>query len=320
MKDFEGRTAFITGGGSGLGLGLAKVLSEAGCRVVIADIRREYLDQAMDHFSDKDVPVHAIQLDVTDREDYVRAADEVEKVFGGPPELLFNNAGVITFGPTEASTYADWDWMLGVDLHGVINGMQTFVHRMIKAGKGGYIVSVSSMAAFRGSPVAAIYSAAKAAVNNIMESYRISLAPYGIGVSVCCPANIKSNIYESIYIRPEHLKSTGYLFNEDAIASLQHMQRGGMDPVVLAGHIKRGIEENKPYIIPYPESKPMLESHFQEIIDSIPPVETDPEGVKIRTEAMMDLMKNPGNSFGKADPELTWVKDRGPLPTPSEQE
>ena len=312
MKDFQGKTAFITGGGSGLGLGLAKVFSEAGCKVVIADIRRDHLDQAMDYFSKKAVPVHPIRLDVTDRQDYVRVADEVEKVFGGPPELLFNNAGVISFGPTEASTYEDWDWMLGVDLHGVINGMQTFVHRMIKAGKGGYIVSVSSMAGFRGSPAAAVYSAAKAAVNNMMESYRISLEPYGIGVSVCCPANIKSNIYTSVHDRPEHLKKTGYLYNEDAIAAMQRMQTAGMDPVVLARHIKLGIEENQLYIIPYPESKPMLEMHFQGILDSIPSLETDAEGAKMRTEAMMNLMKDPDNSFGKADPELTWVKNRRP--------
>ena len=308
MKDFTGKIAFITGGASGLGFGLAKVFSEAGCKVVIADIRQDFLDQAMNYFSNKDVPVHAIQLDVSDRKDYARAADEVEKVFGGPPELLINNAGVISFGPTEASTYEDWDWMLGVDLYGVINGMQTFVPRMIKTEKEAHIITVSSMAAFNGSSIAAIYSAAKAAVNNMMESYRLSLGPYNIGVSVCCPANIKTNIYDSIHTRPEHLKKTGYLYNDDAIATLKRMQVGGMEPVVLANHIKRGIEENQLYIIPYPEEKQMLEMHFQRILNSIPPVETDPEGVKIRMEAMMNMRKERGKSLGKAAPELTWVK------------
>ena len=316
MKDFAGKIAFITGGGSGLGLGLAKVFSEAGCKVVIADIRQDHLDEAMEYFSGQDVAVHPIKLDITDREAYARAADEVENVFGGPPDLLFNNAGVNTFGPTEASTYEDWDWVLGVNLFGVINGMQTFVQRMIKSGKGGYIVTTSSLAAFHGGPGAAIYSAAKAAVNNMMESYRISLEPYGIGVSVCCPANIKTNIFEATYTRPEHLKKTGYLVNEDTVASLRRLHAGGMEPVVLANHIKKGIEENQLYIIPYPESRQMLERHFQEVLDSILPEEADPEGVKTRMETMRNWMKDPGESFGKADPEMTWVKARRPPPPP----
>ena len=320
MKDFAGKIAFITGGGSGLGLGLAKVFSQVGCKVVIADIRQDHLDEAMEYFSDKAVTVHPIKLDITDREAYARAADEVEEVFGGPPELLFNNAGVNTFGPTEASTYEDWDWVMGVNLFGVINGMQTFVPRMIKAEKRGHIVTTSSLGAFHGAQGAAIYSAAKAAVNNMMESYRMSLEPYGIGVSVCCPANIKTKIYEATYTRPDHLKNTGYLVNEGTVASLRRIHAGGMEPVVLANHIKRGIEENQLYIIPYPESKKMLERHFQEILDSILPEEADPEGVKKRMETMRNWMKDPGEGFGKAVPELTWVKPLRPPPPPQERE
>ena len=316
MKDFKGKTAFITGGGSGLGLGLAKVFSEAGCKIVIADIRQDHLDEAMENFRNKDVTVHPLKLDITDREAYAHAADEVEEIFSGPPELLFNNAGVNTFGPLEASTYEDWDWLMGVNLFGVVNGMQTFVPRMIKAGKGGHIVTTSSLAAFRGGPGAAIYSASKAALNNMMESYRIALEPYNIGVSVCCPANINTNIHEATRTRPEHLKKTGYLVNEDSIASMARLQASGMDPVVLANYIKQGVEENQLYIIPYPEAKDMLERHFQEILDSILPEEADPEGMKTRVEAMINWRKDPGESFGKAVPELTWVKNRRPNPPP----
>ena len=300
MKDFAGKVAFITGGASGLGLGLAKVFSEAGCKVVIADIRQDHLDEAMAYFRGKNAAVHAIKLDITDRDAFAKAADEVEKVFGSPPQLLFNNAGVNTFGPTEKSTYEDWDWLMGVLLGGVINGMQTFVPRMIKAGKGGHIMNTSSLACFNGSDGAAIYSAAKAAVTNLSESYRLSLAKYDIGVSVCCPANIKSNIYKATDTRPEHLKNTGYMVNEQTVESLRSIHAHGMEPVDLAGHMKRTIEANELYCIPYPEAKAGMEQHFKMVLDSVLPEEADPEGVRQRTEAMKNWAKERQATFARA--------------------
>ena len=175
MKDFKDKVLFVTGGGSGAGFGQAKVFSEAGCKVVIADVRQDHLDKAMEYFREKKAPAHAIKLDITDRAAYAAAADEVERVFGTPPQILLNTAGVNTFGPPEASTYEDYDWVMGVCLQGVINGMVTFVPRMIKAGLGGYIATTASMGGFFGGPTTAPYSAAKAAVINLMESYNLSL-------------------------------------------------------------------------------------------------------------------------------------------------
>ena len=321
MKDFAGKIAFITGGGAGLGLGIAKVFGEAGSRIIIADIRQDHLDEAMEYFKDKDAQVHAIRLDITDRVAFARAADEVEDVFGGPPQLLFNNAGVNTFGPVEASTYEDWDWVLGVNLFGVVNGMQTFVPRMIKSGKEGHIVNVASLAAFSGGGIVAPYSASKAAVVNITESYRTNLEQYDIGVSVCCPANIKTRIYEATYTRPERLRNTGYLVTEGTINLLRNMHAQGMEPEELANHIKRGIEENRVYIIPYPDPKPQLKKHFDEILDSIPSPDSDPEGMKKRREAMLKLRQGTteGETFGRPRPELDWVKPRKMPPSLSEE-
>lgn len=303
MKNFSGKVAFITGGASGLGLGLAKVFSEAGCKIVIADIREANIDQALAHFKDKSSQVHAIHLDITDRKAYASAADEVERIFGEPPRLLFNNAGVNTFGPTEYSTYEDWDWVMGVNMWGVVNGMQTFVPRMIAAGRTGHIVSTASLAGFQGGPRAAIYSASKAAVINMMESYRLSLKPYGIGVSVCCPANIKSNIAESPLNRPDHLKNTGYLVTRSAVDAQKMMYAAGMEPVELAQHVKKAIEEDRLYIIAYPESRGMLEMHFQGILDAVLPEESDREGMKKRTDAMKKWRENPGEGFAQANPD-----------------
>ncbi len=292
MKDFQGKVAFITGGASGLGLGLAKVFSEAGCKVVIADVRQGAIDEALGYFRGRGAPVHGIRLDITDRAAYAAAADEVAQIYGSPPQLLFNNAGVNTFGPTEKSTYEDWDWLIGVDFWGVVNGMQTFVPRMLASGLPGHIVNTSSMGGFEGSTAAAIYSAAKAAVNNLSESYRLSLAKYGIGVTVCCPANIKTNIAEATKIRPEALKNTGYLVNEQTIESLKSIHIHGMEPEVLAGHIKTAVEQDQLYCIPYPEVKEGLEKHFKMILDAVPPMESDPEGARERTEALRNWARD----------------------------
>ena len=320
MKDFTGKVAFITGGGSGAGLGQAKVFSEAGCKIVIADIRKDHLDEAMAYFKDKKAEVHAIQLDITDRKAYAEAADEVEKVYGSPPQLLFNTAGVNAFGPAEASTFEDFDWILGVCLDGVINGMVTFVPRMIKAGKPAHIATVASMGGLTAGPTTAPYSAAKAAVINLMESYYISLNPYNIGVSCLCPGGIKSNIGESSYTRPEHLENTGYNTNEMTIEFMRHHYSFGIEPVELAQILKKGIENEQLLIIPVDNPEQLMRDNLERLVNYV-----TPEGMKRQEELTMKrreemrkrMTDNNGPmagaaeaGWGKARPDLTWVKDR----------
>jgi NAD(P)-dependent dehydrogenase (short-subunit alcohol dehydrogenase family) len=229
---------------------------------------------------------------VTDRTAYARAADEVERVYGKPPELLFNTAGVNAFGPVEKSTYDDFDWLMGVNFGGVVNGMMTFVPRMIAAGRGGYIVTTSSMGGFAGSAAASIYSAAKAAAINLMESYRLALEKYGITVSVLCPANIRSNIAEATKLRPARYGNTGYIVNDEVIRSLHSIHAHGLDPVVLARRTKEAMEAKQLYIIPYPEEKERLAQHFKVIVDSVLPMEADAEGARKRTEALQNWIQD----------------------------
>ncbi|MEQ1495481.1 MAG: SDR family NAD(P)-dependent oxidoreductase [Novosphingobium sp.] len=287
MQEFAGQLAFITGGASGAGLGQAKVFGRTGCRIVIADIRQQAIDQAVAELKTEGIAAHGIQLDITDRAAYAAAANEVEAVFGQAPTLLFNTAGVNNFGPIEKTTYGDFDWLIGVNLGGVINGMVTFVPRMIASGKPGHVVTVASLGGFTGSALAGPYSAAKAAVVNLMEGYRQGLEKYGIGVSVVCPANIKSNIAEATLTRTAAYGETGYVEGEAAIASLNSIYQHGMEPEVLAAHVMKGVQDNSLYIIPYPETKDMLAEHFAQIVDSIPGIETDPEGAKQRIDALM---------------------------------
>jgi len=302
MQSFHNEIAFITGGASGAGFGQAQVFGRAGARVVVADIRTAAVDQAVAALQAEGITAHGITLDIMDRAAYARAADEVEAVFGAPPSLLFNTAGVNSFGPVENTSYDDFDWIVGVNLGGVINGMVTFVPRMIASGRPGHIVTTSSLGGLMGSALAAPYSAAKAAVINLMESYRQGLEKHGIGVSVLCPANIRSNIAEASRLRPAQFGKTGYVENDDSIASLHSIHRHGMDPVELAEHVKRGIEANQLYIIPYPEAKEGLAAHYAQILDSVLPMEADPEGARLRTEALQNWAADRARVFMESQP------------------
>ncbi|TLY91451.1 MAG: SDR family NAD(P)-dependent oxidoreductase, partial [Gammaproteobacteria bacterium] len=143
MQNLPGKTAFVTGGASGIGLGIAKALLGAGMKVVIADIREDHLASATAELGSPE-RVLALELDVTDRAAYARAADAAEARFR-KIHVLCNNAGVGVAGPTELATFADWDWVLGVNHGGVVNGIVTLLPRIMRHGEGGHIVNTASM-------------------------------------------------------------------------------------------------------------------------------------------------------------------------------
>jgi NAD(P)-dependent dehydrogenase (short-subunit alcohol dehydrogenase family) len=285
MDDFQGKVAFITGGASGAGLGQAKVFAAEGCKIVIADIRQDHLDQATAELRGRGAEIHPIRLDITDRAAFADAADEAERVFG-PVHLLFNTAGVSIFGPLEKATYDDYDWIMGVNFGGVVNGMQSFVPRMIAHGQGGHVINTASLGCFTAGSIAGIYCASKFAVHGITMAMRDALSKHGIGVSVLCPANIRSNIAESVRTRPAHLSNSGYIVDEDEISALHEIYAQGMDPEELARHVLEAVRRNEFYVIPYPEARAGLETAFQQVLDAIPPLESDPDGIAKRMAAM----------------------------------
>jgi NAD(P)-dependent dehydrogenase (short-subunit alcohol dehydrogenase family) len=138
----RGKTAFVTGGSSGIGLGIARVLSKAGMQVVFTYKNAAHRDAALAGFPAGNPGVHAIQLDTTDREGMVRAADEAERVFG-PVHLLVNNAGIGMPALLSNVSWQDWDWAMDVNINGVFNGIRTFLPRMLAHGQGAHIVSTS---------------------------------------------------------------------------------------------------------------------------------------------------------------------------------
>ena len=211
MDEVAGKTAFVTGGASGIGLGMSEAFVAAGMNVVIADLRPDHLEAALERFAGggRRQNVHAIELDVTDREGLARAADEAERVFGNV-HVLCNNAGMGILGPVTLARYDDWDWGLDVLLGGVVNGIQTFLPRLLAHGEGGHIVNTSSMAGVVPIPGAAIYITAKAAVIGLSEALRSELAGEGIGVSAFCPGPVQTNIREGGRTRPEQYSDSGY--------------------------------------------------------------------------------------------------------------
>lgn len=326
MKDFSGKIAFITGGASGAGLGQAKLFGSLGAKVTIVDIRQEALDKALEELHSLGIDAIGIRMDLMNREQYIAAADKAEAHWGGPPQLLIQTAGVNTFGPAEASTFEDYDWVLGVNLFGVINGMVIFVPRMIKAynkvngtinREGAHIAIVSSMGAFSGFATDAPYSCSKAAVNNLAYSYYEALKPYGIGVTVQCPANINSNIGEAIRTRPAHLANTGYHVSEGTINMLKSIHATGMDPVELAKNLKQAIENELPLAIPYDNAEEMLQREFRKVIQYLTVEgmrQQEEENRKLR-EMMQGFLKTdtsvvgdgPIEPFGQARSDLDWV-------------
>ena len=277
MTDVSGKVAFITGGGSGVGFGQARVFAGAGCKVAIADIRKDHLAEAMDYFNSVDVEVMPIELDITDRDAYAKAADSVESWLG-PVQLLFNTAGVSIFGPLQDATPEDWEWNINVNLWGMINGIQTFLPRMLERGDDCHIVNTASMSAFVSLPRTGIYCTTKMAVRGLSECLAMDLAETNVKVSMLCPGAVNTNIHESVLSRPKHLANTGYYgANPEVFAALKQVIEVGMEPETLAQYVLQGIRNNDLYILPYPEFRGTLEEIHQRVMAALANPEDDPE-------------------------------------------
>jgi NAD(P)-dependent dehydrogenase (short-subunit alcohol dehydrogenase family) len=268
MRDFSGKVAFITGGASGVGFGMAKAFSAAGMSVVIADIRQDHLDTAMKSFP-TGTRIHPLRLDVTDREAMARAADETERVFG-KVHVVCNNAGINLFNDIASATYDDWDWILGVNLGGVVNGIQTFVPRIKAHGEGGHVVNTASMASFVASGVAGIYCTSKFAVRGMSEALRWSLLPHKIGVSVLCPGLVDSAIHESEKIRPAALSAQATVSDPKFLERLALVHQVGMTPEEIGGKVLQAMQRNDFYIFSHPEFKEELRELFDEVLAAVP--------------------------------------------------
>lgn len=290
MKDLEGKAAFVTGGSSGIGLGIAKVLAEEGMRVAFTYRRAAHRDEAMAYFRSRPrLQVHPLELDVMDRGGFARAADEAERAVG-PIQVLVNNAGVGVHGLIEHATYEDWDWVLGVNLGGVVNGLVTFLPRMIGSGREGHIVNVSSMGGLAALGSVGLYAASKFAVVGLTEALRTDMIGRPIGVSVYCPGPVKSNIAESGTARPEHLARTGYSTPELVQgAPPPAMMLQAMDAVAAGRYVLEGIRNNALYILSHPEFRDVLAARNATILAAVP----DEPLNEARADSIRWILSNP---------------------------
>jgi NAD(P)-dependent dehydrogenase (short-subunit alcohol dehydrogenase family) len=268
MQDLPGKTAFVTGGASGIGLGIAKALLGARMNVVIADIRDDHLAAATAELGFPE-RVLALKLDVTDRAAYARAADAAETRFR-KIHVLCNNAGVAVVGPTELATFADWDWVLGVNLGGTVNGIVTLLPRIKRHGEGGHIVNTASMSGLMPHPGATLYGTSKGAVVHMIECMRAELEPQRIICSAFCPGAVQSNIADAAKTRPAQLSDTGY-----AEADKRRQQGGNffhlyMTKEDVGARVLRGILNDELYILTHSEFREGVEDRAQAMCAAVP--------------------------------------------------
>jgi NAD(P)-dependent dehydrogenase (short-subunit alcohol dehydrogenase family) len=271
LRDLFGKVAFVTGGASGIGNSMARAFLHAGMTVVVADIRQAHLDRcAAELASEKNV--HFIRLDVSDRAAMAEAADETERVFG-KIHLLCNNAGVGDGVAIDNAGYDDWDWVLKINLGGVINGIVTFVPRIKAHGEGGHIVNTASMHSFVALPAwGGIYTTSKFAVRGLSESLRLALAPFNIGVSLICPGLVNTNIGDSFRSRPtSHSPQPAASQPPHPTAQVTPPPAGsGMDPAEVAERTLEAIRHNDFYVLTHLENKEELRGLFEEVLAAFP--------------------------------------------------
>jgi NAD(P)-dependent dehydrogenase (short-subunit alcohol dehydrogenase family) len=284
IKD-DGRVAVITGGASGIGLATARLLSEQGWQLVLADIEGDRLHEAARQL---DVSgrnrVQEVVTDVASKESVDALADATYERFGRA-DVVFNNAGVAMAGPTIDMTHADWTWVLEVDLWGPIHGVEAFLPRMVEQGRGGHLLFTASFAGLAPNIGLGPYCVAKYGVVGLAEVLHRELRQSGIGVSVLCPMRVETDIGRSQRNRPAELggpgpvrenppdpaagAAVGSATQSDAPAAPtpagDRMAGRILSVIVVAEQVVAAIGTDRLYIVPHEESREMIRRRFQRI-------------------------------------------------------
>jgi NAD(P)-dependent dehydrogenase (short-subunit alcohol dehydrogenase family) len=263
MQELNERVAVITGGASGIGLATARRLAAAGMRLVLADIEQPRLDAAVAEIAASGAEVLGVATDVGELAQVQALADRAYERFGAV-HVVFNNAGVALFGPIQEMRHEDWEWVLRVDLWGVIHGVETFLPRMIAQAEGGHIVNTASFAGLVANQGLGVYCVAKYGVVALSECLYRDVSQYGIGVSVLCPMIVATNITTSERNRPVALggDASPRLPTEEEQGSLQG---GTVTADDVAARVVDGIRAGDLYILTHPESRTFIRRRFERI-------------------------------------------------------
>lgn len=272
MTDVAGRTAFITGGANGIGLGIARAFARAGAKLALVDIDEAALGAAEAELSTLTEVTTAV-LDMRDRASFASVADRVEAQLG-PVSLVVNNAGVAGGAAAHKLNYDLWDWGLGVNLDGVVSGVQTFLPRMVERGGGGHIVNTASGAGLVASASGVLYHTAKFAVVGMSEALGLELAPRGIGVSVLCPGPVATGIIaRTRTMQPREADTRTEAQRTAAKAQSSYMAKlldEGAAPDKVGDMVLDAVAHDRLYIHTDRSMAPLIEARCKALLDAMP--------------------------------------------------
>ena len=264
MTAFARKVAVVTGGGSGIGRALALALAREGARIVVADVHEGDAAETVRLVSAAGAEGLAVRTDVADRRQVEALADRVFDRYG-TTHLLCNNAGVVVHGALESATWEDWQWVLGVNLWGVVHGLLAFLPRMIAGGEGGHVVNTASMAGLVASQGLGVYNTAKYAVVGLSETLAKDLRPHGIGVTVVCPMGVATRIREAGRNRPAALRNAPGTPDEREMTLIGRT----LDPDEVAAQTLAAVRAGALYVITHDEALEPLRRRFQRLEDAV---------------------------------------------------
>jgi NAD(P)-dependent dehydrogenase (short-subunit alcohol dehydrogenase family) len=270
VKSLADRVAVVTGGGSGIGRALCVAFARAGARVVVADLDEAGMTDTADAVTKAGGRALTVRTDVSRLADVRALADRAWSEFGAV-HVLCNNAGIALWGGLDTATHQDWEWAIGVNLWGVIHGVEAFVPRMIAQKTDGHIVNTASMAGLTTAPFMSVYDVTKHGVVALSESMYKELQVTGapIGVSVVCPGLIDTNIMRSSRNRPEELAEAGKAgpMAQSFGQALSDRLAGGYPPSEVAEQVVEGIRAGRFYIVPaQPEVKSAIGVRAEDLL------------------------------------------------------
>jgi NAD(P)-dependent dehydrogenase (short-subunit alcohol dehydrogenase family) len=260
--DLKGKVAVVTGGASGIGFATAKALAAQGCRLVLADIEAPVLEQAVAQLQGL-TEVLGVQTDVSDKDSMDRLAASTDDRFGGA-DIVFLNAGVGGSGPVVEATHQDWQWVIGVNLWGVIHGVEAFLPRLVASGGESHLVLTASFAGLAPNIGMGPYCVTKYGIVALAEVLHRELRETAVGVSVLCPMLVATNVGRAARNRPAELGGPGENADEDTTAD-PTLVGNVLDPSEVANRVLAALGTDQLYIVTHPESRQLIARRFARI-------------------------------------------------------
>jgi NAD(P)-dependent dehydrogenase (short-subunit alcohol dehydrogenase family) len=276
MREFAGKTAFVTGGAGGIGLALGRAFAQSGMKVMLADIEADALHAAVKSLQEISPDIRGTICDVADAASVERAAQASFDAFG-KVHVVCNNAGVAAGGGIDHISLDNWRWVIDVNLMGVLHGIKSFLPHIRAHGEGGHIVNTASMAGMQTGLGFSPYGATKFAVVSMSEGLATQLKPHGIGVSVLCPSFVRTRIGESGRNRPERYGQSLPLDPASpaaaVVAEIARQIEVGLDPASVAAGVLEAIRQDEFYIFTHPGMRAEVEPRFAAILAAMDKVQ-----------------------------------------------